>query len=279
MRFIRNLVCFELFALLVFVLIYKTTALPQQNQVGPFGGLVFLHRGDASTFPENSIAAMRAASEAGAQAIEVDVMLSQDNVPMVFHDPSLERTTNGHGNVKDFTAESLQQLRLVNSNNKKLTEWHIPSLEAVMQEATSLGLILEIELKTEIHNHYAMAQKIAALFERFNYYQQGFISSFDPRLLYYVRSLNPKINTSLALKAHPPYSAFTQYVLQQPFTAKYLGISMIEPDHLLATEKFIQFWLEQNMLLNIWVVNSDKLKKALLQPNISITTDCLIGSC
>nr|WP_268820391.1 glycerophosphodiester phosphodiesterase family protein [Paraglaciecola sp. G1-23] len=261
------------------LLVYVTTALPQQEQVGPFGGLVFLHRGDTSAFPENSIAAMRAASVAGAQAIEIDVMLSQDNVPMVIHDPSLERTTNGRGKVKNFTALELQAFNLVNTSRGQPTEWRIPKLETVMQEAINLGLILEIELKTEIHNHYLVAQKIAALFERFNFYQQGFISSFDPRLLYYVRSLNPKINTSLALKAHPPYSSFTQYVLQQPFTAKYLGVSMIEPDHLLANERFINFWLEQKLLLNIWVVNSEKLKKVLLQPNVSITTDCLIGSC
>jgi len=65
------------------------------------------HRGLAARFPENTLAAFRAALEAGARWLETDVQLSQDGVPFLFHDRGLQRLTGLRGPLADRTALEL----------------------------------------------------------------------------------------------------------------------------------------------------------------------------
>jgi glycerophosphoryl diester phosphodiesterase len=61
----------------------------------------FAHRGGGSLAPENTLAGIRLAARLGFKAVEFDVMLSGDGTPVLIHDETLERTTNGVGRVCD----------------------------------------------------------------------------------------------------------------------------------------------------------------------------------
>ena len=61
----------------------------------------FAHRGGGSLAPENTLAGIRLAASLGYKAVEFDVMLSGDGTPVLIHDETLERTTNGSGLVSD----------------------------------------------------------------------------------------------------------------------------------------------------------------------------------
>src|SRR2546426_11100626 len=74
--------------------------------------LLAAHRGGALLWPENSLLAFRNAVALGADFIEFDVHLSRDGEVMVIHDPTLERTTNGQGAVRDRSVAELKALRL-----------------------------------------------------------------------------------------------------------------------------------------------------------------------
>lgn len=65
------------------------------------------HRGVARHFPENTLAALLASEEAGADAVELDVQFSADGVPMVLHDPLLDRTTDAQGDIGHYTVGEL----------------------------------------------------------------------------------------------------------------------------------------------------------------------------
>ncbi len=71
---------------------------------------VIAHRGNRAFAPENTLAAFAEAMALGADAVEFDVQLSRDGVPMVFHDSTLERTTDGHGPVSTHSAAELRRL-------------------------------------------------------------------------------------------------------------------------------------------------------------------------
>jgi len=105
------------------------------------GCTAFAHRGlwSPNGPPENSIAAFRAAAEAGV-GIELDVQLAADNVPVVFHDPMLERMTDGAGAVWHQTAEALTDLALAG------TQERIPTLTETLA-ALPAGTPVLIELK------------------------------------------------------------------------------------------------------------------------------------
>jgi glycerophosphoryl diester phosphodiesterase len=69
--------------------------------------LVYAHRGGAALRPENTIASFDHGLSLGADGLELDVHLSKDGVVVVHHDPTLERTTSGHGRLASFTADEL----------------------------------------------------------------------------------------------------------------------------------------------------------------------------
>ena len=73
--------------------------------------LIIAHRGCALRAPENTLASVRAALELPVDAIEIDVYLSADGVPVVMHDPTVDRTTDGHGPVCTLTLAQLNELR------------------------------------------------------------------------------------------------------------------------------------------------------------------------
>ncbi|MCH7835733.1 MAG: glycerophosphodiester phosphodiesterase [Chloroflexi bacterium] len=72
--------------------------------------LVISHRARAGHAPENTLAGIRAALQIGADAIEVDVQASADGLPVLMHDLTLDRTTNGSGDLVSLTLEQLQAL-------------------------------------------------------------------------------------------------------------------------------------------------------------------------
>lgn len=71
---------------------------------------IWAHRGASACAPENTLPAFALAMEQGADGIELDVHLTRDGELVVIHDEELDRTTNGHGLVKDCTLAQLQAL-------------------------------------------------------------------------------------------------------------------------------------------------------------------------
>jgi len=71
---------------------------------------VIAHRGDSAAHPENTLASFAAALEIGAAIIEFDVHLTRDGEVVVIHDPKVDRTTDGHGIIKQMTLADIRRL-------------------------------------------------------------------------------------------------------------------------------------------------------------------------
>ena len=71
---------------------------------------IIAHRGASGHSPENTLAAYERAVQLGAGFIETDLHLTRDAQFVAIHDPTLERTTNGRGSVRDFTLAELRRL-------------------------------------------------------------------------------------------------------------------------------------------------------------------------
>lgn len=100
------------------------------------------HRGTRENgLPENSIAALAYVLEQMPAVFEIDPRLTKDSVIIVFHDATLDRTTNGTGKVKDYTWEELQQLNLKNKDGE-ITEHTIPTLAEVFEWAKGKTVLL-----------------------------------------------------------------------------------------------------------------------------------------
>jgi len=108
------------------------------------------HRGGGSAAPENTLAAIRAGAAAGFGMVEFDVMLSGDDVPLLIHDETLERTTDGAGNVSAHSAHALRQLDAGRWHGPTFAGERIPTLDQALDCLLALDITANIEIKPAI---------------------------------------------------------------------------------------------------------------------------------
>jgi glycerophosphoryl diester phosphodiesterase len=93
--------------------------------------MVIAHRGISHNAPENSLQAIQNSIEMGVDMVEIDIRVTKDGKLVLMHDQSIDRTTNGKGNVKDWTLEQLKTLNLVDHFGS-VTVYKIPTLEEAL---------------------------------------------------------------------------------------------------------------------------------------------------
>jgi len=106
------------------------------------------HRGARGLAPENTLRSIELAAELGVRWVELDVMLTRDQVPILFHDAWLNKLSNGRGQVEKFDFNALEQLRvLAPSGIKNATSQPLATLASALQRIQELGLGLNLEVK------------------------------------------------------------------------------------------------------------------------------------
>lgn len=131
------------------------------------------HRGDHRLHPENSLAAITASAESKADMIEIDVHLSSDGIPVVFHDTDLLRLAGRDIGINQLTAQELREIHLKNSDQ------HIPTLQEVLQLDLGNKKLL-IELKNPARGIYPdLADAVADLIMRLGVTNRVIVQSFE----------------------------------------------------------------------------------------------------
>jgi len=120
------------------------------------------HRGYSSEAPENTLSAFNLAISHGYTDIELDVQLTKDGVPVIFHDETIDRTTNGNGRVDDHTHAQLFELDAGAWLNKSFANEKIPTLEETLINLKGRAA-LHLELKSK---EKELPAKIANLLEK-----------------------------------------------------------------------------------------------------------------
>jgi len=111
--------------------------------------MVTSHRGYHKHHPENSLAAIRGAAELGAEFVEIDVRHTSDEIVVLMHDDTLDRTTDGTGAVSDHSWAEIQQLTLTGGETGNPESTRVPSYHETMELARELGIMLYLDQKTE----------------------------------------------------------------------------------------------------------------------------------
>lgn len=101
------------------------------------------HRGFAINLPENSIASINNAVKNGFKAIEIDPRVTKDGVPVLMHDPEINRTTNGSGLISQIEYKDIENLHLKLDN--KITNEKVPTLDEIMKIAKANNLMVNID--------------------------------------------------------------------------------------------------------------------------------------
>ena len=106
------------------------------------------HRGCAAHAPENTLAGLREAAQRGVAWVEIDVCLLRDNTPIIIHDDKVDRTTSGAGLLADLDWRQVADLDAGSWFNPVFANERVPRLDDALIEVQSLGLGLNLELKT-----------------------------------------------------------------------------------------------------------------------------------
>lgn len=169
--------------LLFYVLCLRTND-TRKEALKPFTEVYIAHRGlfDRENLPENSGAAFRDAVRKG-YAVELDVRLTKDEIPVVFHDATLFRMCGVEKKVSDCTYEELCTYPLAN------TQKRIPTLEAALKEIAGKTPVL-VEIKAE-KAHKRTAEKTAEILD--SYTGVYAVQSFHPLVLVWFRNHRPGV--------------------------------------------------------------------------------------
>jgi len=158
------------------------------------------HRGGRATAPENTLTAFRKALEAGVDMIELDVQLTRDGHPVVFHDWTLERTTNGRGRVADQSLADLRRLDAGSWFGDGYRGEPVPTLSEVLEWSSS-RLYLQIELKSRGDDEEVLCDRVVRMIKERHMEEQVMVMSFDHAIARRVKQLEPRMMTGVICQA------------------------------------------------------------------------------
>jgi glycerophosphoryl diester phosphodiesterase len=219
-----------------------------------FHPFIWAHRGASCCGPENTLAAFTAAVEGGADGLELDIHLSRDGIPIVIHDETLERTTDGYGPVAGMTLQQLQCLDAGSWFSAEFCGEPIPVLEDVLK--TFAGrLRLNLELK-----EFRAGMVVLELLDQYPY-ADVVISSFNYDVLQRLRS----VDRSLPLAVLFEFGLWRHAVQ----SAKELSAIAFHPVANQVNRPMIAACLQADLPVSVWTVDDACVARSLIRAGVS----------
>lgn len=154
--------------------------------------LVIAHRGASGHCPENTISAIKKSYQIGVKFVEIDVRLTSCNTVIVFHDYTLDRTTNGFGKISEYSYSDIINLDAGSWFSQSYRNERIPRLSDVLILMQDLGMTPIIEIKVENNNWYELSKNVLSCIS--SYWKKNnfspIISSFNIESLRYFKEKN-----------------------------------------------------------------------------------------
>jgi glycerophosphoryl diester phosphodiesterase len=210
--------------------------------------LVLGHRGASYDAPENTIAAFTLARQQGADGVELDTMLTRDGVPIVIHDFTLDKTTNGSGLVKEHDLRAIKLLDAGSHYDFQFRNERVPTLDEAF-EALGRELIINVELKTRAWRADGLELAVLNVIRRHNAANRVIVSSFNPFALRRFRALAPHIPIGyLYAPDEPIYLRYGWFMIGLPHEARH-------PHHSLVDERFMAWARSAKYRVHVWTVD------------------------
>jgi glycerophosphoryl diester phosphodiesterase len=169
------------------------------------------HRGAAAHAPENTLASLRRAAADGARWVEFDLRLTADEVPVLLHDATLERTTDGSGPV---ASRRWDELRRLDAGGRRAPEFRgepLPSLAQALECCAALALGANLELKAEDGGEDALVAAVARVLRESEV--PILISAFAPEAVQCCARRLPRVARGLLCEGAPPDAAERAHAL------------------------------------------------------------------
>lgn len=232
------------------------------------------HRGAKGHAPENTLASFKLAAEMGVTAVETDVHLSKDGEVVLIHDHTVDRTTNGHGFVKDLTLAELKQLdagawfpgpnAAGRTADPKFAGERIPTLSELLAWAHD-RVGVAIEIKNGPIYYPGIAEKIIRLLEQHGMTRQAVLISFDHFVVREAKIIAPDVATGIL---------YAGRLVDEIGAARAAGADVLHPNWAFVTPDLVEKAHTAGLAVSPWCPNDLPTLRQLSQMGVdSIGTD------
>ena len=234
------------------------------------------HRGAKGVAPENTMAAFRASAAAGAP-FELDTMLCKTGEPVVIHDYTVDRTTNGKGKVADLTLKELRALDAGSYFSPKFKGEKIPTLNEVLDEfANRVKVDIEIKYQGPREKIPTLAKAIIDLVKKKGLEKKVFITAFNPYVLEAFKNEAPDLARGQLYSrfetADIPYHQ--KVVLRNLLLNESADPDFLAPNYKMVDEEYVKTYHELGYKILVWTVNKPDDMRRLIEMGVDgIITD------
>lgn len=248
-------------------------AKPAQPFARDDGPILFGHRGDRANYPENTLLAMEKSVAYGIDALELDIHMTADGVPVVIHDETVNRTTDGNGPVREFTLDELKALDAgywYSPDNGQTYPFRgagltIPTVSEVFEAFPDLWINIDIK-----HHKEEIIAPFVQTVRDHGMAQNVLVGSFDTETLHQFRAAFPEVVTATTpreigrlllsglLRLGRFYSG-TGRAAQVP--EKYGGLPIV-------TRRFIETAHENDVAVHVWTVDDKRDMQRLYEMGV-----------
>ncbi|MCP4498571.1 MAG: hypothetical protein GY822_01205 [Deltaproteobacteria bacterium] len=226
------------------------------------------HRGGAKLWPENSHEALLGSIALGVDAVEFDVHLSLDDEVMVFHDPTLDRTTSEEGPLRALTAAALQDVPLHNSQSgiPLFSNW------AALLAAENVALSLELKCDVANRRYSNMEAKCLAIMDKTQTLDDALVHSFSFSVLRRFRKLHSNVFLAANVDGRSEKEAGSFLALLDEVHA--LDAGNLNAAFTMMTPKKLAVAHQAGLSVTLWTIDDDEDLELWLKAGVdAIATD------
>ena len=235
---------------------------------------IIAHRGANRKAPQNTLPAFRQAIADGADGFETDVHLTKDGVPVICHNYTIDKTSDGTGEISSYTLDELKQFDFGAYFSEGYRGTPLPTLDEFLELVSPTDAeIINIELKCPKNRMFELVSKTIEAVRRFGVLDRVIISSFSPAILKMVKEIEPRCKTGFL---HPTQSpSICRAVFINPYTIlKSTGADYAHPASITVTKLSVLLEHRMGRKVNVWTVNDEPTIRYLLACGVDgIITD------
>ena len=219
---------------------------------------VISHRGANIYAPQNTLPAFRRSMEIGVDGFETDVHLTRDGKPVLCHNYTIDKTSNGKGSISQMTLSELKTYDFGTYFSPKFADTRIPTLQEYLETVGTYEKlrVLNIELKSPRANESSLVADTINMVKEYGLFDKLVLSSFDPKLLSQAKQVDPQTKTGFL---YSPTSKVQFRIYRNPLeVAKSLCADALHPMLMYVNADLVKKAHAAGMMVNVWTVNSPR---------------------
>ncbi len=204
------------------------------------------HRGYNKEAPENTLPAFRLSKLNGFNYVETDIRFTMDGIPVLLHDESIDRTSNGLGKIKEMSLEEVRSFDFGYWKDSSFKGTQIPTLKEFLSLCVEIDLSPHLELKA---GSKSQVFQIVDLVEQFGLNDNVTYTSFNQNLLKYVLERTPNASVGVLTRSVNESEITKACSLSTNYNQVFIGAS----DY---SESASSLCKQAGLPLGVWVVDS-----------------------